>query len=148
MEKSYKEIQSVVESYGDMLYRLALHYVKSHADAEDVVQETLLAFLTHSVPKEREKAWLLKVVVNKSMDILRRRKRHAPFEEDVAAPLSAVSLSEELEKLSALDREIVYLFYYEGYTSKEVATLVNKSEAAVRKRLQRAKAQLKILIEE
>lgn len=148
MEKSYKEIQSVVESYGNMLYRLALHYVKSHADAEDVVQETLLAFLTHSVPKEREKAWLLKVAVNKSMDILRKRKRHTPLDENVVAPPSGVSLSEELERLSARDREIVYLFFYEGYTSKEIATLVKKSEAAVRKRLQRAKAQLKILIEE
>ena len=149
MERTNEEIQSVVESYGDMIYRLALHYVRSNEDAEDVVQETLLSFLTHSVPKEREKAWLLHVAVNKSLDILRKRKRQAPLDEgSLNGEKTEISLAEELSKLPVLDREIVYLYYFEGYSSKEIAAMIHKTDSAVRKRLERAKKKLKRLLEQ
>ncbi len=148
MEKRNEKIQQVVEEYGDTIYRLALHYVKNPADAEDVVQEVLLAFFTREIPEERRKAWLLRVTVNKSLDILRKRKRNVPLEEDLSdGKGEKANLSEELKELSPLDRELIYLFYFEGYSSKEIARLVKKSDGAVRKRLERAKKTLRQILE-
>ncbi len=142
--------EQVLENYGDTIYRLALHYVKDAADAEDVVQEVLLAFFTREIPEERRKAWLLRVTVNKSLDILRKRKRQTPLSEEPPDPSAQerTSLAEELKELSPLDREIIYLFYFEGYTSKEIARFVKKTDGAVRKRLERAKSKLKRILED
>lgn len=148
MEKDRETIEQVVAAYGDTIYRLALHYVRDRFDAEDVVQEVLLAFFQRNIPEERRKAWLLRVTVNKSLDILRKRKRQVPLsEEPVGSVGENVSLSEELNQLSALDRELVYLFWFEGYPSKEIAKLVHLSDGAVRKRLERAKKKLKEILE-
>lgn len=144
---AWDQIQKIVEEYGDMIYRLALHYVHNEFDAEDVVQEVLLAFSMHTVPRERQKAWLLRVTVNKSLDILRKRKRQTALDREIAAPAERVSLAEELGCLSPTDREVVYLHYFEGYSSKEIAALVGRSDAAVRKRLERAKYKLKDILE-
>lgn len=144
---SWDLIEKIVEEYGDMIYRLALHYVHSEFDAEDVVQEVLLAFSMRSVPRERQKAWLLRVTVNKSLDVLRKRKRQTALDRDIAAPAENLSLAEELKSLSPTDRKLVYLHYFEGYTSKEIASLTGMRDAAVRKRLERAKKKLKDVLE-
>lgn len=142
---------SIVEEYGDMIYRFALHYVKNRADAEDVVQEVLLAYLKHSHPeKEKLKGWLLKVTKNQCLNLIKKQKRvvfKEPEGEIAEFPMDH-GLFEALQTLSPLDREIVYLFYQEGYSSKEIGKFVKKSDAAVRKHLERAKKQLKVYLEE
>ena len=146
-------IFSIVEEYGDMLYRFALHYVKNRADAEDIVQEVLLIYLKHSHPeKEKLKNWLLKVAKNKCLNLIKKQKRIVytytkEFEGNTEIPIDH-GLFEALQALSPLDREIIYLFYQEGYSSKEIGKLVRKSDAAVRKHLERAKKQLKGYLEE
>lgn len=148
MENNSEAIRQAVELYGDMIYRLALHYLKDSFDAEDVVQEVLLALFLRDIPENRRKAWLLRVTINKSLDVLRKRKRQRPLEaEPSAGHGEGMSLSEELKELSALDRELVYLYWYEGYSSKEIGKLVKMSDGAVRKRLERAKKKLRELLE-
>ena len=143
---------SIVDEYGDMLYRFALHYVKNRADAEDVVQEVLLTYLKHSHPeKEKLKGWLLKVTKNKCLNFIKKQKRIVytytkEFESNAEMSIDH-GLFEALQTLSPLDREIVYLFYQEGYSSKEIGKHIRKSDAAVRKRLERAKNQLKDYLE-
>ncbi len=148
MEKNRETVEKIVGEYGDTIYRLALHYVRNAFDAEDVVQEVLLAFFQRDIPEERRKAWLLRVTVNKSLDILRKRKRQAALPREPAAVEEGPSLAEELKSLSPLDRELVYLFWFEGYTSREIAGLVRLSDGAVRKRLERAKKKLKEILED
>lgn len=141
-------IENIVEKYGDMIYRLALHYVQSAYDAEDVVQDVLFSFSMRQIPAHRQKAWLLRATVNKSLDALRKRRREIPLRNDPPDPSpEKISLAEELKDLPPIDREIVYLFWFEGYSSKEIAALVRMSDAAVRKRLERAKKKLKNLLE-
>ena len=142
---SRESIETIVDEYGDMIYRVALHYVHSRFDAEDVVQEVLLSFSMRSIPRERQKAWLLRATVNRSLDLLRRRKRETALDREPTAP-EAPSLAEEMEGLPPADRELVYLFYFEGYSSKEIASLTGLRDAAVRKRLERAKKKLKTIL--
>lgn len=138
-------IENIVGKYGDMIYRLALHYVHSQFDAEDVVQDVLLSFSMHKVPRERQKAWLLRATVNRSLDLLRKRKRETSLTRELPAPVP-LSLAEEMASLPPADRELVYLFYFEGYSSKEIASLTGIRDSAVRKRLERAKKKLKTIL--
>lgn len=144
------EIKSVMTEYGNLIYRLALHYLKRQADAEDIVQEVILAYLLH-YGKRKEKSWFIKVTVNKCLDLLKKRKRIADKAIDgyleAPSPLGD-DLFEELQKLTPINRKIIYLYYYEGYSSKEIGKMLHKSDTAVRKQLARAKAQLKVILEE
>lgn len=142
------EFENIVEKYGDMIYRLALHYVHSVFDAEDVVQDVLFSFSMRHIPPHRQKAWLLRATVNRSLDLLRKKRRQVPLKEEPPAPSQQkISLAEEMKALSPADREIVYLFYFEGYPSKEIAALLGMRDDAVRKRLERAKKKLKKILE-
>ena len=101
-----------------------------------------------SIPKERQKPWLLRATMNKSLDLLRRKKRLVALKCDLPAQFDEeISLAEEMKALSPDDRELVYLFYFEGYSSKEIASLLGIRDASVRKRLERAKKKLKQILE-
>ncbi len=152
MSNSYMDqlILSAIESYGDMIYRLALHYVRNAADAEDVVQEVLFAYIRHKPDESREKAWLIRVTVNKCLNVLKKRRREVQsdsIEESQPPPINE-ELHEALESLSVLDRKIIFLYFHAGYSSKEIGKLVHKSNSAVRKRLERAKIKLKNFLED
>lgn len=140
-----------IETYGDTIYKLALHYVRNAADAEDVVQEVLLTYIRHKPDASREKSWFLRVTVNKCLNLLKRR-RHEVQTDDVLTdrqppPMSA-DLYDALNSLSTLDRKIVFLFFHAGYSSKEIGKILHKTDSAVRKRLERAKKQLRKYLEE
>lgn len=151
MKQTFDEntIKEVVKEYGNMIYRLALSYVRNAADAEDIVQDVLLAYMLH-YSKPKEKGWFIKVTVNKSLNLIKKRKRIAdrPPEETDAVSSVADNLYDELEKLSPNNRIVIYLYYFEGYSSGEIGEIVHKSDSAVRKQLKRAKEQLKLILEE
>lgn len=146
-------INYIVNKYSDMIYRLAYQYTFNISEAEDIVQETFMAMLKKMPFKDEEhlKAWLIRVSVNKSKDYLKSSRRKvlsldekvlgdAAYEKD--EPL------EELEKLPAFDRTVIYLFYYEGYSAKEIAAMTGKTQNAVNIRLSRARETLKNMLEE
>ena len=71
------DIEQVVEAYGNTLFRVAMGIVGNSADAEDAVQETFIKYLDQKNvfdDSEHKKAWLIRVVINKSKDILRIRQ--------------------------------------------------------------------------
>ena len=72
-------LESIVHTYGNMLFRLCLVTLGNASDAEDAVQETLIKYLQKAPAfenTEHEKAWLITVATNKCRDILRFQKRH------------------------------------------------------------------------
>ncbi len=81
-------VQSVVERYANMLFRVSYQYVRNAPDAEDVVQDVLLqlmdrAFCVGFESDEHMKAWLIRVAINKSKNLAkgnaRRRKRETTY---------------------------------------------------------------------
>lgn len=149
-------IRKVIDDYSDMIFRISFQYVRNAQDAEEVVQDVLLLLVEYLhraafQSDEHMKAWLIRVTMNKSINVYkanaRRRKKEA-----AALPLPAQSEFDDLEftlsKLSALDREIVYLHYYEGYSAKEIGELLHKTEKAVFKRLSRARNTMKEFLSE
>lgn len=150
-------IQSVINRYSDMIFRVSYQYVQNKQDAEDVLQEVLFELLDHLNHTDFQsddhlKAWLIRVTINKSINCAkhnaRRKKYEKSFSREVYINPQYDDLDYILSKLSATDKEVIYLRYYEGYSAKEIATIMNKTEQSIFKRMSRARVQLKNFISE
>ena len=145
-QKSPADMESLLEKYGDMLYRLCLIMLKHESDAEDAVQETFIAYL-HKSPSfkdnEHQKAWLIKVATNKCKDILRYQSRHNELNiDDVTEFVTKPKDSDIINALMTLPekfRVVLVLYYVEGYNTKESAGIINKTQSAVKMRLQKGR---------
>lgn len=145
------EARRLVDTYADMILRLAYTYLRSTQDAEDICQTVFLKLLTSDKRFENashEKAWIIRAAINACKDELRAfRRKAAPLEAASEAAAPEIPVSDTLEAVMALPkkyREAIYLFYYEGYSIKETARLLHRSEAAVAAQLSRGRKQLKI----
>lgn len=148
-----KNINYIVNAYGDMLFRVAYQYTRNRSEAEDVTQDVFVAMLKKMPFKSEEhlKAWLIRVAINKSINYLKsNRKKVLSLDEniDVEAKHSETDEIEELQELPEFDRSVIYLYYYEGYSIKEIAKITGKSANSINIRLFRAREKLKTLLEE
>lgn len=149
-------IRRVVEDYSPMLLRLAMTRSLSTADAEDAVQEVFLRLLA-TKPRfrdgEHERAWLIRATIHRASDIRKAAANRAlPLEaaETVPAPEEADS-SPILSAVQALPEKystVIHLYYYEGYTIKEIAKLLGLPAPTVGTRLSRGREKLGKLLEE
>ncbi|MCI9467515.1 MAG: RNA polymerase sigma factor [Ruminiclostridium sp.] len=149
-------IRRVVEDYSPMLLRLAMTRSLSTADAEDAVQEVFLRLLTQ-LPRfrdgEHERAWLIRTTIHRASDLRKAASnRTLPLEEAevVAMPEEAES-SPILSAVQALPEKystVIHLYYYEGYTIKEIAKLLGLPTPTVGTRLSRGREKLRKLLEE
>ncbi len=153
------DLEEVVRRYGDSVYRVALQYTKSPADAEDILQETLLErWRTDKAfeSDEHERRWLLRVAVNKCRNAWRRHRRAnvVSLEEVGEEPRyepdgdAARALYDAVRALPRSQRMAVDLYYGEGYAAGEIASILNVREATVRTWLFRARKKLKNLLKE
>ena len=139
--------EAFVLRYETKLYRTALAILGDAQEAEDAVQDTFLRYLekapVFSCPAQ-EAAWMTRVTVNRCISLLRSpwRRRMEPLPPE----LEAREL-EELYRLPPQDRAAIHLYYYEGYSTGEMASILGMSPGSVRSRLARARAKLKLLLE-
>nr|WP_297279441.1 sigma-70 family RNA polymerase sigma factor [uncultured Butyricicoccus sp.] len=151
--KSPEEASRFVTRYADTILRLCMTYSLSRADAQDICQTVfcrlLRADMTFDTP-EVERAYVIRCTINACKDLLKSAwwRRHATLHEasHLAAPIVPEpddTLYNAVQALPLRYREPVYLFYYEGYDTNEIAQLLHISPATVRKRLCRAREKLK-----
>lgn len=143
-----------VRRYSAMVYRIAYSYTRSRPDSEDIMQDVLLKLYQYGKSfrdEQHVKAWLIRVAVNRSKDILRSsQKRQVQELADTPADAKAsdAPLDEAMAALSEEYRLVVYLFYFEGYSVKEISRILRISESNVKIRLKRAREKLKNLLTE
>lgn len=150
-----QQAERLLDSYGNSILRYAYTYLHNREDAEEVLQETLIRFLQAKplfVSKEHEKAWLLRVAGNLSKNKLRAEKIRQTDElkeelvaqqrEDLAFVWEAVS------RLPEKQRQAIHLFYHEGYSTRQIAQILEKNEATVRSDLGRAREKLRKILKE
>ena len=146
------DLDALFETYGDMVYRLALVRTRSVADAEDVVQEVFLRCLKNNPAfrsAEHQKAWLLKVTVNCSKSLLGNAFRRHSVSEDAVGELSSEdetpdsTVYDAVMKLPEKYRTAIHLYYYEDYSVKEIASAMRTTESTVKSWLHRARGMLK-----
>lgn len=148
---------AMADKYKDMVYRIALNYYRNPADADDTVQDVLIKLYTAERQFQSEahlRNWLIRVTINECKNVLRTPwKRWTVSWEDIAAAASFDSPQESELLFSVLNlpekyRVVLYLFYYESLTAKEIGRLLNLQESAVTTRLSRAREMLKKKITE
>lgn len=143
-------LEQYIKLYHGTVYRLALGYVKNTAEAEDICQEAFVKLLDHDGAfdaPENCKAWLIRVTVNLSKNYLRssRFRKNTELCDDVREQISDeyTDLYDAVTALPIKYRSIVHLYYYEGYSVKEIADILKISVTAATTRLSRARERLK-----
>lgn len=146
-----EKFETGYEKYADLLYRVAYSYLKNADDAEDAVHDTFIKYMHHLFAfrdESHERAWLIRVTVNRCKDLL-KHPSHASLEEaeELAAPQEESSVQQALSVLSEPYRIPIILHYLEGFDVREIAKILNCSESAVKMRLMRGRTMLKDIIE-
>ncbi len=150
-------VQELVERYGNNLYAAAFSVCRNPEDAKDVVQDTFLQYYMTDKEFENEKhirAWLIRVAVNKAKNSNKSFwKRNKVSLEDYRETFSfETKESEELfdavMKLPEKYRIVIHLFYFEDYTTGEIADVTKISISNVKVRLSRARELLRGLLKE
>lgn len=154
-EKVNQRATALLDQYGEHILRLAYSYLHNQSDAEDILQDTLIQYLRTAPVLEspaHEKAWLLRVAGNLSKNLLRAQGyRQADQLKETLVAQEREDLSYVWEAVKALPlpyRETVHLFYYEGYSTAQIARILDQKESTVRSRLKRGREKLKPLLEE
>lgn len=146
------ELAYYVRLYRGTVFRLAYSCLKNREDAEDISQEVFLRLYNSKESfqaDENVKAWLIRVTVNLSRNLLKSCWRKRRTELDKEIPFSQEKENSLYDFISRLKPEysiVIHLFYYEGYSIKEISKICRISSSAVRTRLARARNQLKEML--
>ena len=152
-----EEIERIVHSYSTMLLRFSMHHVKEEAQAQDIVQNVFMKYMEKQpvfIDEEHEKAWLLRVASNMCKDYLghwwNRKRNHLTVNDTqfIEKAKTTSSVLDEVRKLSFHQRNAVFLFYFYGYSMKEIAQIFHVKEGTVSSWLTRARKQLRKQMEE
>lgn len=150
--RSEDEINHAVDVYGDTVKRICMLHLKNWADTEDIFQNVFLKYaLTRKKfeSTEHEKAWIIRVTINQCHDLLKSFFKSKTQSLETLKNLPEISpdfINEVLEAVLQLPvkyKDVVYLYYYEGYEAHDIAKLLHKNVNTVYTLLNRARCMLK-----
>ncbi len=153
---SEEDVTEIYYRHVETVYRVCFSFMKNAADTEDLVQETFLKLIAckkRFQSENHEKAWLIVTASNACKDALRRWGHTAGNVEDYQLGAEEAGFPEDNPVLEAIlelpekYRMVVYLYYYEGYNTAEIAKMLKCSSSTVRNRLTRARKRLKKYME-
>ena len=149
---------AIYEKYEGLMFYVAHQILQNEHDAEDAVHHAFLAILKHlskiseiDCPKTR--SYIVTIVERKAIDLIRSRKHEAGVEYNdaisgVTVPLPGDhGLADAMAKLPAQYRQVLLLRYDNGYSVREIGKMFGKSTDAVQKMIERAKVELRALLE-
>lgn len=138
--------------YRDDVYRLAANYTHNPQEAEDVCQTVFMKLLEQEeLTPGKEKAWLMQVTANQCRSLLRSSwwKHTVALDETIPAPEGPTGeVTYALKQLRPEYRVVIYLRYYEEYTTPEIAQLLKIPTSTVTTRLSRGRKRLKQILKE
>jgi RNA polymerase sigma-70 factor (ECF subfamily) len=158
---STQQFEQIYEKYKTTLFRVSFTYLKNNHDVQDVLQEVFLKRYyckTEFTDEEHEKNWMIRVTINLSKDLLKSfwKRNIGSIEDDSFT--EAINQFGFMENEKELFRQVmslpeknkiaIYLHYYEGYSCKEIATMIRCSESAVKMRLKNGRNLLKVKLKE
>lgn len=159
-QRASDPVHEVISQHSAMVYRLAYARTGSRADAEDVYQEVFFR-LFRTKPRiesaEHLRAWLIRTTIHVSISLFRSawRRRVRPLPEGYDPPAvppqqdpRAEALHSALMCLPEKQRVAIHLFYYEEFSTEEIAKLLGENPSTVRSQLSRARKRLRTLLKE
>ena len=150
-----KDIKDVYEKYAAMIYKICFLYMKNKADTEDLVQSTFIKMIENREKFEdlnRLKAWLIITASNLCRNSLKSWWRRnvdidtIPETEDI----NYCRTDETLNQILALPdkyKTVVYLYYYEGYSCREISEMMKINDSTLRSQLRTGRKLLKLILE-
>lgn len=145
-------IEMIVKTYGNSMLRASYALLENRDDAEDAVQEAFVKLMEKKPDfndGEHLKAWLLRVTINISKNMLKAswRKNKSVTQEIPYAENESDEMIFCVMKLEENYRTVIHLYYYEGYSIKEIAEILKLPSATVGTRLNRGRAKLRKMLE-
>lgn len=150
--------KNLIDKYGNMIYHIAIGYLKNKDDAEDIVQEVFIKYIEYMKSnifndEEHEKCWLIRVTINLCCNHLKYIKNNALIiaEQSINTYLNLEErenyILESIEKLGEKYRIIFDLFYLRDLKISEISKILNISEANAKVRLKRARDKLREMLQ-
>lgn len=149
MEMDNEAVLRFFDLYADDAFRLAYSYLGSRPDAEDVVQDVFVKLIRSDIKftKGKEKTYILTMTANACKDVLKsgRVVFSAPFDDAIEVSSDDKTDEKDSDLFAAVSelpeklRIAIHLHYYEGYSIKEIADILDIAPSAVSMRLTRAK---------
>ncbi len=142
------DIENLIGKYSDLLFRISLIKLGNASDAEDTVQDTFIKYYSKALDfndEEHRKAWLIRVCVNRCMDLIRYRKNHLTINIDEINELSAneeladSGIIEALMQLPDKYRTVLLLYYTEDLSTEQISKIIGKTASAVKMRLKKGR---------
>ncbi|MBR3763513.1 MAG: sigma-70 family RNA polymerase sigma factor [Clostridia bacterium] len=147
------------EKYATDVLRMCYFYLADRQKAEDVCQDVFVRLITTNpvLQEGREKAWLLKVAMNRCRDLwrgawLKRVVLGSPVFELVPAPDQYSQMADQQEMMAAINqlpsmfKEVILLHYYQGYGISEIAEMMELPEGTISSRLSRGRKKLELIL--
>lgn len=133
--RNEEETGRAIRLYADTVRRICMVHLKNYSDTEDIFQTVFLKYVLHSKPfesEEHEKAWIIRVTVNACKDLLKSvfRSQTVPLDTLIETPqaqeLQHTELLGAVLSLPPKYKDVVYLYYYEGYSAEEISRILKK----------------------
>ncbi len=149
-------VEMAIDCFSTDVFRMAYARTGNKSDAEDITQDTFIKYMKETKPfvdENHVKAWLLRVAINSSKNLV-NSAWHRKSTSMEATDLMSVELEEESDvyhavlKLPEKYRIVIHLYYYEGYSVEEIATMLSAKESTVKSWMRRARMKLKTLLRE
>lgn len=156
--RSEEEMKQAIDQYGDMVQKICFIHMKQQCDVDDIFQTVFLRYAKGPLfeSREHEKAWFIRVTMNACKDVFKSWfHRHIDLSstlDDISDENSSLSYSQVSDLMQAVlslpthYRQVIYLFYYEGYKVSEIADILHKKENTIHTWLKRSKEQLKDIL--
>lgn len=145
-------IEQAVKKYSPSMLKAAFSLLKTTADAEDAVQEAFVKLITRAPEFENDehaKAWLLRVTINISKNMLTAaRRKNLPLTEEIPYEEKDDGVLPYVLSLDEKYRAVIHLYYYENYSIKEIAEILSLPSATVGTRLSRGRKTLEKSLKE
>jgi len=149
-----EDFELMYERYFDMVYRVCFSYMKTASEAEDLTAEVFAKLLKQRTvfqSDEHEKAWLLRTAINQCKDALkhwwRRRSNIDDCSHLESNPLQENHVLEIVLGLPKKYKDVTYLYYYEGYSTTEIAEILQKPHSTIRSHMSEARNLLREVLE-
>ncbi len=148
------EFENKYNLYKTTIYSIAYNYVHNQSDSDDITQEVFLKYLKSNEKFEsldHEKYWLIRVTINTSISFIKSKwKSKVIFDNEYIDTIKdeqsanseaydKLHMREVIAKLDKKYKDVIILYYYQNYSTNEIASILNISNSAVKKRLERAR---------
>jgi len=149
LELNNSDFDGIYERNLDTVYRVCYIYMKNKTDAEDMTQNTFIKFLKNRPVfenLEHEKAWFIVTATNNCKNYFKtwwHRNTNITDEVDTSATDSSDEVIDAVLSLPIKYKQVIYMYYYEGYNSKDISKLLNVKESTVRTHLSKGREILK-----